>query len=40
MRSSAFVYFERFLRDAYGVKLLLAPFTQADRPGLISLGAG
>jgi len=35
VRSSAFVYFEWFLRDAYGVKLLPAPaFTQ----GLIDRG--
>ena len=42
VRSSAFVYFEWFLRDAYGVKLLPAPaFTQGliDR-GLLSLGMG
>ncbi len=42
VRSSVFVYFEWFLRDAYGVKLLPAPaFTQGliDR-GIISLGFG
>ena len=42
VRSSAFVYFEWFLRDAYGVKLLpAAAFTQGliDR-GVISLGMG
>jgi hypothetical protein len=42
VRSSAFVYFEWFLRDAYGVKLLPADvFTQGlvDR-GIISLGMG
>lgn len=42
VRSSAFVYFEWFLRDEYGVKLLPAPsFTQGliDR-GVISLGMG
>lgn len=42
VRSSAFVYFEWFLRDAYGVKLVPAPaFTQGlvDR-GVISLGMG
>ena len=42
VRSSAFVYFEWFLRDAYGVKLLPVPaFTQGliDR-GVISLGMG
>jgi hypothetical protein len=41
-RSSAFVYFEWFLRDAYGVKLVPVPaFTQGliDR-GVISLGMG
>src|SRR4029079_16076165 len=40
VRSSAFVYFEWFLRDAYGVKLMPVPaFTQGliDR-GIISLG--
>jgi hypothetical protein len=42
VRSSAFVYFEWFLRDEYGVKLVPAPaFTQGliDR-GVISLGMG
>jgi len=42
VRSSAFVYFEWFLRDAYGVKLVpAAAFTQGliDR-GVISLGMG
>jgi hypothetical protein len=42
VRSSAFVYFEWFLRDAYGVKLLPTDvFTQGlvDR-GIISLGMG
>lgn len=42
VRSSVFVYFEWFLRDAYGVKLLPAgAFTQRliDR-GIISLGFG
>jgi hypothetical protein len=42
VRSSVFVYFEWFLRDAYGVKLLpSARFTQGliDR-GVISLGMG
>jgi hypothetical protein len=42
VRASAFVYFEWFLRDAYGVKLLPAPaFTRGliDR-GIISLGMG
>jgi hypothetical protein len=42
VRSSSFVYFEWFLRDAYGVKLLPVPaFTQGliDR-GVISLGMG
>jgi hypothetical protein len=42
VRSSIFVYFEWFLRDAYGVKLLpSARFTQGliDR-GVISLGMG
>jgi hypothetical protein len=42
VRSSAFVYFEWFLRDRYGVKLLPAPsFTRGliDR-GIISLGMG
>jgi hypothetical protein len=42
VRSSSFVYFEWFLRDAYGVKLLpVQAFTQGliDR-GVISLGMG
>ena len=42
VRSSAFVYFEWFLRDAFGVKLMPVPsFTQGliDR-GVISLGMG
>ncbi len=42
VRSSAFVYFEWFLRDAYGVKLLpAAAFTMGliDR-GILSLGRG
>jgi hypothetical protein len=42
VRSSAFVYFEWFLRDEYGVKLVPVPaFTQGliDR-GVISLGMG
>ena len=42
VRSSAFVYFEWFLRDAYGVKLLpAAAFTAGliDR-GILSLGMG
>jgi hypothetical protein len=42
VRSSVFVYFEWFLRDAYGVKLLpAAAFTQRliDR-GVIHLGFG
>jgi hypothetical protein len=42
VRSSCFVYFEWFLRDAYGVKLVPSPaFTQGliDR-GVISLGMG
>ena len=42
VRSSLFVYFEWFLRDAYGVKVLPAPaFTRGliDR-GIISLGMG
>lgn len=42
VRSSVFVYFEWFLRDTYGVKLLpAAAFTQRliDR-GVISLGFG
>ena len=42
VRSSVFVYFEWFLRDAYGVKLLPAPaFTQGlVERGVISLGMG
>ena len=42
VRSSAFVYFEWFLRDAYGVKLLPAgAFTQGlVERGIISLGMG
>ena len=42
VRSSVFVYFEWFLRDAYGVKLLPAPaFTQGlINRGIISLGFG
>ena len=42
VRSSALVYFEWFLRDAYGVKLLpAAAFTAGliDR-GILSLGMG
>ena len=42
MRSSVFVYFEWFLRDAFGVNVLPAPaFTRGliDR-GIISLGMG
>jgi len=41
-RSSVFVYFEWFLRDAYGVKLLTsAAFTQGlIARGVISLGFG
>ena len=41
-RSSAFVYFEWFLRDAYGVKLEpAAAFTQGlIERGVISLGMG
>jgi hypothetical protein len=42
VRSSAFVYFEWFLRDEYGIKLVPTPaFTQGliDR-GVISLGMG
>jgi hypothetical protein len=42
VRSSSFVYFEWFLRDAYGVKVLpTGAFTQGliDR-GIISLGMG
>jgi len=42
VRSSAFVYFEWFLRDTYGVKLLpAAAFTMGliDR-GILSLGMG
>ena len=42
VRSSTFVYFEWFLRDAYGVKLLPAgAFTQGlVERGIISLGMG
>ena len=42
VRSSVFVYFEWFLRDAYGVKLVPAPaFTQGlVARGIISLGMG
>jgi hypothetical protein len=42
VRSSVFVYFEWFLRDVYGVKLLPAPaFTQGlVQRGIISLGMG
>jgi hypothetical protein len=42
VRSSVFVYFEWFLRDAYGVKLLSsAAFTQGlVSRGIISLGFG
>ena len=42
VRSSAFVYFEWFLRDAYGVKLLTAAeFTRAlVARGVLSLGMG
>lgn len=42
VRSSVFVYFEWFLRDEYGVKLLpAAAFTQAlIQRGVISLGFG
>ncbi len=42
VRSSVFVYFEWFLRDAYGVKLLTsAAFTQGlIARGVISLGFG
>ena len=42
VRSSVFVYFEWFLRDAYGVKLLPSPaFTQGlVERGIISLGMG
>lgn len=42
VRSSVFVYFEWFLRDAYGVKLLTAAeFTRAlVARGVISLGMG
>ncbi len=42
VKSSVFVYFEWFLRDAYGVKLLPAPaFTQRlIERGIISLGFG
>ncbi len=42
VRSSIFVYFEWFLRDAYGVKVLAEPaFTRGlvDQ-GIISLGMG
>jgi hypothetical protein len=42
VRSSVFVYFEWFLRDLYGVKLLPSPaFTQGlVERGIISLGMG
>jgi hypothetical protein len=42
VRSSVFVYFEWFLRDAYGVKLLTAAeFTRAlVARGVLSLGMG
>jgi hypothetical protein len=42
VRSSVFVYFEWFLRDAYGVKILAAPaFTSGlVERGIISLGMG
>jgi hypothetical protein len=42
VRSSVFVYFEWFLRDAYGVKLLTAAmFTRAlIARGVLSLGMG
>jgi hypothetical protein len=42
VRSSVFVYFEWFLRDEYGVKLLPSPaFTQGlIERGIISLGMG
>ena len=42
VRSSAFAYFEWFLRDEYGVKLLpAAAFTQGlVERGIISLGMG
>jgi hypothetical protein len=42
VRSSVFVYFEWFLRDLYGVKLLTSPaFTQGlVERGIISLGMG
>jgi hypothetical protein len=42
VRSSVFVYFEWFLRDEYGVKILAAPtFTQGlVQQGIISLGMG
>jgi hypothetical protein len=42
VRSSVFVYFEWFLRDAYGVKLLIATeFTRAlVARGVLSLGMG
>ena len=42
VRSSVFVYFEWFLRDVYGVKILAEPaFTQGlVQHGIISLGMG
>ena len=42
VRSSVFVYFEWFLRDLYGVKIVPAPaFTQGlVAQGIISLGMG
>ena len=42
VRSSVFVYFEWFLRDVYGVKILAAPaFTSGlVERGIISLGMG
>jgi hypothetical protein len=42
VRSSVFVYFEWFLRDVYGVKVLAAPaFTSGlVGRGIISLGMG
>jgi hypothetical protein len=42
VRSSAFVYFERFLRDVHGVRLLpAAAFTQGlVERGIVSLGMG
>ena len=42
VRSSVFVYFEWFLRDEYGVKLLTAAeFTRAlVARGVLSLGMG